>query len=565
MAASDPRSRPTDEGPRPAEIARGAMNRLKVLAEVLRQRGDPEAAAASFAAALSPLHAVAPLTLTVDARGFTFDGVEVLGGDLIARVLVEGLIGEGLARVVVLAGAPPEEVAQLGRLLARDWRQRASTDDDLELTSWKARFQYVHLELVARSMHELADVEGVSAEAMVRRLLHRLGLDWLEDDGGQLDGEVAALMAELEAIPDGEDAPPPDTDLRARTADGLLAELKAHASAPRDDAALGVLVFETMRHLSSPDDVRRFAGRVADRALDLLATGETDAAGAVVRRAALMAEADLFPTWGLGDALREGLSPLYGPRAAEVIVAQARRAAGAGWAPFLFTWAQLAPSAALAEVLAVGARLDDLAQRQAIADGIALLADAGALGLRELLASTPDDRLPIVLLALRRRADATLVEPILARERSGSSAVREAVLIALREHQSPRIKQVVRAALADPDRAVRIEALRYVSVYRDAEAAAPTLDTLRAGGPAGADEAELRAWAIAAALTGREPALGPLEALAGEVAKRPELARASLHGLRAAGAAGRAALEHLGRTHPELRPELRGLLGGTNT
>ena len=564
MAASDPRSRPIDDGPRPAEIARGAMNRLKVLAEVLRQRGDAEAASGAFAAAIAPLHAAASVTLEVDERGFTVDGVEVLGGDLVAKVLLDGLQAEGLSRVHILPGAPADEVTQLARLLARDWRQRSSTEDDLELRAWQARFQHVHLELRGRSVHELADVEGVSAEAMVRRLLRRLGLDWLEGDGGALEGEVAALMAELRAIPDGEDAPDPDTDLRARTAEGAAAFASMDA-AQLDTAALGVLVFETMRGLWDPAEVLRFAERLADRALEWLAAGDVDAASVLLRRAALLGEEDLFPGWNGGPALREGLASLFSERAAAVIEGQARRAgADAAWHRFLFSWAQFATPGALGTLLAVGARLEDLGQRQAIADGLTLLADAGGAGLRELLSTTPDDRLPVVLLALRRRADATLVEPILARERSPAPAVREAVLIALRDHQSPRIKQVVRAALGDADRAVRLEALRYVSVYRDAEAAGLTLDTLRAGGPPGADEAELRAWAIAAALTGREPALPALEALATEVTRRPELARASLHGLRAAGGAGRATLDHLGRSHPELRAELRGLLGGTS-
>ena len=54
-----------------------------------------------------------------------------------------------------------------------------------------------------------------------------------------------------------------------------------------------------------------------------------------------------------------------------------------------------------------------------------------------------------LLLALGRRPDPTLVELILAREGSEDPQVREAVLIALRAHQSQRIKEVMRLALDD--------------------------------------------------------------------------------------------------------------------
>ena len=50
----------------------------------------------------------------------------------------------------------------------------------------------------------------------------------------------------------------------------------------------------------------------------------------------------------------------------------------------------------------------------------------------------------------------------------------------------------------------------------------------------------------------------------GEVRCRHPLApRAALHGLKASGAAGREALERVGRNQPDLRGDIRSLLGGT--
>jgi HEAT repeat protein len=168
-------------------------------------------------------------------------------------------------------------------------------------------------------------------------------------------------------------------------------------------------------------------------------------------------------------------------------------------------------------------------------------------------------------MVLRRKPEATLTEQLLARAQSADPEVRAAVLLALRELQSPRVREVVRSSLKDPAPAVRLEALRYLSVYRDAESAEPILARLRAATADEADEAELRALAIAFAAIQREKALPELEKVASaELSSRqPAALRASLHGIRACGGAGRASLERLGRSQPRLREEIRGLLGGT--
>ena len=101
----------------------------------------------------------------------------------------------------------------------------------------------------------------------------------------------------------------------------------------------------------------------------------------------------------------------------------------------------------------------------------------------------------MVLLALGRRPDPTL-ELILAREGSADAQVREAVLIALRSHQSPRVKQVMRAAIGDPASPVRMEALRYPSVYREVAAAETVKSRLLSVRETDADEAELRRWRL---------------------------------------------------------------------
>ena len=151
------------------------------------------------------------------------------------------------------------------------------------------------------------------------------------------------------------------------------------------------------------------------------------------------------------------------------------------------------------------------------------------------------------------------------------------MLLALRDHQSARIKEVMRAALDDEAKAVRLEALRYLAVYRDGPASEAIVERLNDSSKRqGLDADELRALAISFAVIRRgegAPVLEELASVAAEAASRDRkdaerarnarLLTAHIHGLRAAGKAGRAALERLGRSHPELRDEIRQVLGGT--
>ena len=164
-----------------------------------------------------------------------------------------------------------------------------------------------------------------------------------------------------------------------------------------------------------------------------------------------------------------------------------------------------------------------------------------------------------MLQAARREEDPTLIEPLLARLHHEDPGIREAALTALRAQQSPRIKAAARESIQDPAREVRMEALRYLSVYRDVDSAPMVERRLRDVKQADADLDELRALAIAWLHTSRGAAISEIEALIAESSDRahPELPAACIAALARAGAPGRDALDRLGRSHERLRPLLR--------
>jgi len=560
-----------DPGSRRVECARGAINRLKVLMDPVK-RGDEEQIndlVVTFVEQIRETLAGGPLTLRITADGIWLDEHELTGRDLVGRVLVEGLSGEGLEQVTVLVSVPDTEIRGLARMLARDWRAREPQEPGLEAQAWSAGFGHVLLAAGARSVLDVVDDGEVAPEELVARLIGQLGLQVADAEvADALDAEVGAIMEELRGV--GTETAGGDADLGALAGEPAhqvwLRELDAVGQDADSGAdTLSLVLFETVR--AAPDAVHvRETVRAAGYHLRIAAAdGDVETAGALARRLSTLVQPGLFPEWDLSSPVAEALGDLLDASMAEAVAEGTRRNPDReAWRGLLFSLGQLASPSRLDAIVQLGRPIPDRALRQALADAMLLAADRGNTDLRQVLTATDDADLAVVLLALGRRPDPTLVELILAREGSPDPQVREAVLIALRAHQSPRIKTVMREAVVDEVKAVRMEALRYLSVYRDAEAAAAVEARLLGVAEREADDAELRALAIAWALMSRGAGIERLEAVAvgGIRSRHPGAPRAALHGLKASGAAGRDALERVGRNQPELRGDIRSLLGG---
>jgi hypothetical protein len=556
---------------RRVEHARGAVNRLKVLMDPLR-RGDEEQIqdlTHVFVEQIRETLVLGPLALRIDADGIWLGEHELTGRDLVGKVLTEGMSGEGLEQVTVLVSVPDDEIRALARMLARDWRDRVPEEPGLEAQAWAAGFGHVLLEVGARSVIDVVDEGDIAPEEMVARLISQLGVQVTDAEvAGALDAEVGAVMDQLRAIGAGATDASSLAELQEEPAHQAFQRELQGVLAGADVGAdrIALVIFEAVR--AAPDaahaaETIRGAGyhlRIA------AADGDVETAGAIARRLATLVQPGLFPGWALAGGVSDALGDLLDAAMAQAVAAGTRRNPDReAWRGLLFSLGQLASPARLDAILQLGRPLPQRGMRQALADAMLLVADRGQTDLRQVLAQAADADLAVVLLALGRRPDPTLVELILAREGSKDAQVREAVLIALRAHQSPRIKEVMRSAVEDEVAAVRMEALRYLSVYRDAAAADKVQARLLAVGERDADEAELRALAIASAIMTRGAGLVRLEEIATGVAKckHPQAPRAALHGLKAGGAAGREALERIGRSQPALRGDIRSLLGGT--
>lgn len=547
------------------------MNRLKVLMDPVR-RGDEEQIAElsnTFGELIRETLVQGSLSLRIDQDGVWLYETELTGHDLVGSALTEGLSNEGLEQITILVSVPDDELHALAQMLARDWRARPSEEPGLEAQAWAADFNHVLLEVGPRSVIDVVDDDEVSPEEMITRLIGQLGLQVTHSEvAAALDAEVGAVMSELRAIG--------GHDLDSGSLDSLETEpaheafrRELHAVQAGADAGLeriGLVVFGTVLHAPDAEHAAESIRVIGYHLRAAAAAGDVGTAGALAQRLATLVQPGLFPGWALAGPVSESMGSLLDDSMARAVSDGTHRNPDMeAWRGLLFSLGQLAAPSQLDAILRLGRPLQDRGMLQALGDAMLLVSERGSTDLRHVLVGAAEADLAVVLLALGRRPDPTLVELILAREGSADAQVREAVLIALRAHQSPRIKEVMRRALDDPAAPVRMEALRYLSVYRDAAAGERVEARLAGVGQRDADEAELRALAIASAIMTRGEGLSRLEDIATGVVrcKHPQAPRAALHGLRAGGGPGRDALERIGRSQPALRDDIRALLGGT--
>lgn len=559
------------------DLVRGTMNRLSALREALRTENADAAIATAEAYATQCLQALERGRIELQVRGDSvlFTGVEVLGGDLVAEAILEGWAEEGLVALTIEPSVERAELEALARLLGRDWRGRSTAERDLEAEVWQGNFENVHFRFVARSVITEADVEMPSVEEVGLRLVQQLGLTGIDTE--VVRQEVGSLLASLETASLG---PEPEglSVLRGEVANRVyvtqLARLDRDVDAPVESVSRCLV--ETVRAAPTAQAARSAVREVARHVCVQFESGAPVDAIALLRRLLPLRSPDLSPAFVHHDVVREELRSLWAaPARAAVQAGLALHPDPETWKGALFTLGELAEVEDLPELCQLGSTVD-AALRQPLADALLLVVRRTGSSLRQILSDATDEALPVILLATRRKNDATLVEPLLARASSDDPRVREAVLLALRDHQSPRIKEVMRSALADPAEAVRLEALRYITVYRDADGARRAFSRLEeadAGTTLSANE--LRGLSMAVAMVLRESgtkalasfiearAPNPPEEGTGQALPPvPAEVIGALQGLKAAGPAGRASLEALGRANRVLRAEIRSILGG---
>lgn len=561
-------SRPTGA----AALVRAALQALVKEARRARLYGTPSAEASSrfttmYLSGIDQALAESPvLALDVAADAIRLGEVVVLAASERRGDVVDNLYAEGLRGITIELGVSDTELMLLGQLLLTPWAEAHAEQRTLDELVWESDFHHIFFEL-----------------------LERLG----DDEGDELGGDsplvksIAGLVAEL-----NRDAGDESSRIRQdefvvmrRLQEELGAELVGTGAATRGTEttvspmlARAVAAANDGQDLDDIDVVGLLGATVSHGADD---AAETMVATALFHYVIGALEANTEVGSSVLARLREAMDP-DSARHAEFRLALRRVSGALGEPPLserVLGLTEAGESRELAGVLFTlfGAIEGELA-RIALAGSlpgwaVRVLADAWLMDappadpawqVRRLLADGSFGAIRLGLALAARVDNVGLVEPILPLTGHVDGRVREAALVALRRHQTPRLRSIVHERLGDPEEAVRLEALRYVVAYRDVEMAHRIEQRLTTASPADASDAEMRALAIAVGRLLRdrgETHLIPV-ALGARPTAHPAAARSALHGLRAIGSASaRSAIARIGAEVPELRATADELLG----
>jgi len=511
------------------------------------------------------------LMIDVTPDGFFLGDVLVLESTERRGDVAEQLFSEGLRTVSVESGASDDELLMMAKLLFTSWSSQLHDAPDLASAAWEADFAHIYLEVV-ESLSD-RDPEEVGESPIVRELaghVAELNARASESEDGNLarirQDELAVLLRLRDQFSfHGRADPAEGIRLEGAVSVALAEEVRA-AIADRDMVRADVAGLLTAC-LEAVEDAEK--AKVIGAALyaylvnAMLAEG---GAATLVQRTAELLDADLTPHLAHREQVRDAaaslaVEPTRGRLSRLFHEADPKLSTG-----LAFTLFQLLPgedeAISIAPVLPVWAL-------RVLADTVLLRAAPEPLVAidvaKRFMASPERGSLLLGLAMAARQNDPRLIESALLHVIHVADDVREAAFVALRKHQTPKLRDAVRHALNDDSEGVRLEALRYCVAYRDLEVV-PWLEA-RIVGPAitALRDHEVRALCIALGRingVNAQPLLVELADGARE-ARHADLPRLALHGLKAIDTeSARSAIQRVGRLVPALTDECQTLLGG---
>ena len=535
------------------------------------------------------------LLVAVEPEQLLFEGHPVLSVDGHGENLIYGLYSEGARAIGIERGASLEEITGLAELLGCDWTGRNELEDDLISAAWRREFEHVHIDIADRFSDEDEMGDSTTREDLMMGRSSGTDREHLRGDS-VLVPEIQGLLAELEA---GAAAAEFSVKLKQDEAAMFLAlrdeiDIDDHGdwggdvelihSDPREAAALkrevellekgedlppalfADLIFEVVRQSPSEPTVQLLGRQLVRHLTMMVSSGELHVAAAVARRLAALCDRDLFPEFKYRESLQSHLGRLvlesnrarFATSLDRVCRTRLDRAA-------LFSVLSLIPRNRIPELVRFGSELTSPAVRQVVADVVLRLTGRDQESLMTLLVTGDEEEAAIPLLALGRLADPASSKECLRRVGDEREAVRESALKALRHDRSEPVRAAMRVALSDDEMSVRIEALRYRSVYRD-RVDLPLIERhIRSEGFGKLQSDEVKAWMMAYGHIGKIDAVSTLRSvLLGQLTLQgnqrwiQELAIRSLVAINSKESLG--ALDLVARKEPELRETITTLL-----
>ena len=509
------------------------------------------------------------MILSVSPAGIQLGDFVVLEATDSRGDIVESLFSAGLRRFYIEVGAADDELSAMGRLLVTPWGAMGDDHEDLTGAVWRADFAHVYFDV----MDALADRENeeVGDSPIVRELAGLVSELNAQAKGGDDHANARLRQDELAVFLGLRDHVEFRTvgkeEARIRLETNFSSQLADEVRALREDRDMAsadvVGLLATCINAAAEPERAQLIGEAWFTFVVNAALAQRGSSALILRTAELL-DVDLSPHLAHRDIVRFAAGmlakePTQGRLVRLFSTIEEKEVTG-----LAFTLFMLLPGEA--EAVTLAGVLPAWATR-VLADTLLLRGapePAAALDLVfRFLAHSERGGVLLGLMMATRHADPRLIEPLLGHVCAATEEVRESALVALRQHQTPRIRESIRAALSDSSERVRVEALRYCVAYRDV-GAIPSLETRIDSAEVGAaTDAEIRALCIAIGRIQGSQALPLLTSLAhgARPAHHPQLPRFALHGMRAVNSdAARAAMIRAAHVVPALSDEVDALM-----
>ncbi len=533
------------------------------------------------------------LDFEFSATEIQFHGERIVGQDKAGEDMAYGLHMEGARGFGIQRDVSPRELLKLAELLVADWSHRGEFEDDLVSALWRSEFENIHVDIADRFSAE--DEMGIAAEREDLMSGRSAGVDPEMAQGDSLlvpeiQGLIAELQAEGARVADVIQMKQDEVALYLRLKDELHLEVEGgegeddallqvdnagrkalqaevnelRAGTDADFERVGRVLFETLRLEEDLGRVEEMGRDVGRHCLELISSDELQGAGAFVRRVLAFSTNAPRASPERLEAFQRGFGRLLADKSLERLgaVLSARCETRADCGP-VFTLFSVVPRAGVDRLISLGAHCGSSSVRQVLADVLVLKVNWDPEAVLTLLVTAQPTEAVVPLLALGRVTAPQAIDVCLGHVNAEESATREAALRALRKQQSPAIRAAMLSALEDKESGVRIEALRYLSVYRDRSSLNHIEVRMRSPLLGTCSDAERRAWFLAYGIIGRVESIPLLRGvLTGqfEMAGPPRsVSECAVHALVAIELdESRAALDLVARKQPELVPVIQG-------
>ncbi|MCP4873118.1 MAG: HEAT repeat domain-containing protein [Proteobacteria bacterium] len=454
------------------------------------------------------------LTFEITPHAINWDGHVVFENPEQRENLAFKLYRDGVRLLQFRKGLTPEEVREFVTLVARETDAAKSGSKDLSVLFWEADFKFIHIavaetfiEFTEEAQRVLEDLEddlqdlqskfafGESESELTAQMfasdeaMFTAGKDGTFSTGLDEDYEPAAYtdfddpwsedlghMVGLDEDAEEEETAlpelPPDVSDENRM-QAILEDLLGLEAPYASFEEVGVVLAEVVLRERDPDDFATLLRHLDEALSPLLATASIGPLNAILRRLSLLARSAVEQEDFSGELLEQFFVKLCSADRLDLLARAIDLDWNPQWAGEVFTFVSLQSPSSIDELLLFLGKLRSLEARRVVTDSLILLADKRAGPFLPGL-SNPNWRLAAdAVHALARIGDPTAIDQMLGLFARDEHSLRVEILQAVRPFQSPRIQDLMVAALRDDHPEVRLAALRYLAVYKIRDAVQP--------------------------------------------------------------------------------------------